>query len=147
MCKECWVGQHPILWRRRDEACNNIYWCMCVWRIRSETVERWRRLFSTKGLEWMFLISQQLPTLLTGDCVLLLVYITPKGLRPKYWSAMNTPDLSGCWNRSASCQGWNKTAVFSFYAPHIWNPWGLLSRFTFLLNDRWKRFCLPRPLH
>lgn len=38
-----------------------------------------------------------------------------------HWSAMNAPDLSGCWNRSASCQGQNKTAVFCFYSPHIWN--------------------------
>lgn len=30
MCKECWVGLHPILLRRRDEACSKMLHCACV---------------------------------------------------------------------------------------------------------------------
>lgn len=38
MCKECWVGQHPILWRRGDEACSEIY---VRTRVRNEEVKQW----------------------------------------------------------------------------------------------------------
>lgn len=156
MCKECWVGQHPILWRRGDEACSKIYVCMCARKKKkSETVERWRKRVSTKWLQWVS-NNTTVPNIfdLWLCTSVLLFYLVPKGLKPKYitdllWT-LQTSQVAGTGLRTVRVKTKQQRSVSMHHISGTLRS--ALSCFTLVLTTlrgfklRLKPFYLPLPL-
>lgn len=123
MCKECWVELHPILLRRRDEACSKTLHCACVrdrkgeWN--SEKVkEKW---LLPEGLSKIYPTNLWFTALLT--CYPSVLFDC-SGPEEHWWPADKLWTVQTSWivrEKSWRVKSTNGEAALPFIALLIWN--------------------------